>query len=76
MGAFSFNWMFSAYFAYFAMSRVETDVFGRDDYSDFLWLVVYLWLALIGCGVLLDLPLISNGFTFALLYIWCKRRPF
>lgn len=68
--------MFNAYFAYFAISRVETDLFGQNDYADFLWLVVYLWLCLIGVGVLLDLPLISSAFTFAMLYIWCKRRPF
>lgn len=76
LGAFSFNWMFNAYFAYFAMSRVETDLFGRDDYADFLWLVVYLWLGLVSIGVLLSQPLISSAFTFAMLYIWCKRRPF
>ena len=51
-------------------------MFSRNDYADYLWLVVYLWLSLIVVGVLFSLPLISSAFTFAMLYIWCKRRPF
>ena len=75
-GPFSFNYIFNAYFAYFAISRVETDLFGRNNYADFLCLVSYLWLTLVLFAIVLDLALLSSAFTFAMLYIWCKKRPF
>lgn len=41
-----------------------------------MWLVSYLWLLLLSVGIVLDIYFLGNAFTFAMLYIWCKRRPF
>lgn len=65
------------YIAHFAINNVETQLFDKKkNYADFLWLVIVLYIASLVAASFIDLYFIGDTFTFALLYIWCKRRPF
>jgi hypothetical protein len=55
MGKFSFSFIFNIYFAYIALSKVETLVFTRDNYPDFLWLNVLIFLGCFLIGSILDI---------------------
>jgi Derlin-2/3 len=59
MGKFSFSFIFNIYFAFIALSKVETLVFTRDKYADFLWLNVMLFLGCVVVGSILDLYFFS-----------------
>ena len=58
------------------MMKVEKELFDREHYADFLVLLIYLWVTILLGATLLDLPFLGNSFTFALLYVWCRRKPF
>jgi len=65
------------YFAHFAINNVETQLFDRKtNYADFLWLVVILHVISLVVASFIGLYFTADTFVFALLYIWCKRRPF
>ena len=59
MGKFSFGFIFNMYFAFIAISKVETMVFTRDKYADFLWLNVLIFLCCVVIGSILDLYFFS-----------------
>ena len=75
MGKFDFGFLFNIYFAYIALLKVETMVFTRDKYADFLWLNVLLWLGCVLVGTLITLPFFSKTYLMAMIYIWCKKFP-
>ena len=75
MGKFDFGFIFNVYFAYIAISKVETQVFLRDRYHDFLWLVIMLFAGCLVLGSLFGLMVFTELFLMALIYIWCKRMP-
>lgn len=65
------------YFAHFAINNVETQLFDRKkNYDDFLWLILVLHLTSLMVASFIGLYFTADTFVFALLYIWCKRRPF
>ena len=74
-GKFSFGFIFSMYFCYFALSKNENDTF-QNRFPDFLWLCVCMYTVLIVLASLFPLYVFGDAFVFAFLYIWCKRRPF
>lgn len=63
------------YFAYIALMKVETMVFTRDKYADFLWLNVLIFLGCVVIGSILNLFFFSEVYQMAMIYIWCKRFP-
>lgn len=75
-GKFSFSFIFAMYFCYFGLSRVETEIFTKETYADFLWLCIYLYTGLLVFASIFPIYWLGDGFIFALMYIWCKRRPF
>ena len=75
MGKFSFGFLFNIYFAYIALLKVETVVFTRDKFVDFLWLNVLLWLGCILAGTLITMSFFSRPYLMAMIYIWCKKFP-
>lgn len=75
MGKFDFGFVFNVYFAYIAISKVETQVFSRDRYADFLWLVVLLFGGCLVLGSLFGLVVFTEVFLMGLIYVWCKRMP-
>lgn len=75
-GKLDFNFLFAAYFAYFGLSHVQTDLFEKKTYADFIWLVTYLYGSLLVLASIFSLYFIGDAFIFALLYIWCKKKPF
>lgn len=75
MGKFSFGFIFNMYFAFIAISKVETLVFTRDRYADFLWLNVVIFLGCLLIGSVLDLYFFAEAYQMAMIYIWCKRFP-
>lgn len=42
-----------------ALSNVETGLFKKETYADFLWLVTYLWGFIILAASIFDLPYIG-----------------
>ena len=75
MGKFDFSFIFNAYFAYIAVSKVETQIFSRERYDDFLWLTILLATGCTIIGSIFDLYFFTDVFLMALIYIWCKRLP-
>ncbi len=75
MGKFSFGFIFNMYFAFIAISKVETLVFTRDKYADFLWLNVCIYLGCLIFGSIIDLFFFAETYQMAMIYIWCKRFP-
>lgn len=75
-GKLSLNFLFACYFAYYGISKVELELFDRKTYADFIFLVLYLWITILIGAAILDLYFLGDAFTFAMLYIWCKRKPF
>jgi Derlin-2/3 len=76
-GKLSFSFIFSMYFAHFAINNVETQLFDRrTSWADFLWLLILLHFAGIVIASFFAIYFTSDAFVFALMYIWCKRRPF
>jgi Derlin-2/3 len=75
MGKFSFGMIFNLYFAFIAISKVETMVFTRDKYADFLWLNVLIFLGCVLVGSVLDIYFFSEVYQMTMIYIWCKRFP-
>jgi hypothetical protein len=75
MGKFNFSFIFNIYFAYIALMKVETQIFTRERYADFLWLLVLLFLGCTIVGSIIDIFFFTNPFLMALIYIWCKRLP-
>lgn len=75
MGKFSFGFLFNMYFAFIALSKVETMVFTRDKYADFLWLNVLIFLGCVLIGSIVEIFVFSEVFQMTMIYIWCKRFP-
>ena len=75
MGKFSFGTIFNMYFAFIAISKVETLVFTREKYADFLWLNVLIFLGCMIVGSLVSIHFFSEPYQMAMIYIWCKRFP-
>lgn len=76
-GKLSFSFIFSMYFTHFALNNVETQIFDRrTSWADFLWLLVMLHIASLVVASFVGLYFTADSFIFALMYIWCKRRPF
>ena len=75
MGKFDFSFLFSIYFAFLAINKVETQVFSRQRYADFLWLNVLLFAGCTIIGSILDLYFFTEPFLMGLIYVWCKRLP-
>ncbi len=75
MGKFDFSFIFNAYFAFIAVSKVETQIFSRERYDDFLWLVILLAGGCTILGSIFDLYFFTEVFLMGLIYIWCKRLP-
>jgi hypothetical protein len=76
-GKLSFSFIMSMYFAHFAINNVETQLFDRrTSWADFLWLIIMLYTASIVVATFFPIYFTSDAFIFALMYIWCKRRPF
>ena len=75
-GKLSFNFIFSMFFAYFALNNVETQLFDKKTYADFLWLLILLHSIGLFAASIFDLYFTADAFIFALMYIYCKRRPF
>jgi Derlin-2/3 len=75
MGKFSFGMIFNMYFAYIALSKVETLVFTRDKYADFLWLNVCVYLGCLVVGSIVEIYFFAEPYQMAMIYIWCKRFP-
>lgn len=75
-GKLTFSFIFSMYFAYFAVHNVETQLFDKRTYADFLWLLIYLHFGSLVLASFIGIYFTADSFIFALMYIWCKRRPF
>lgn len=75
MGKLDFSFLFSIYFAYIAISKVETQVFSRERYADFLWLVVLLFGGCLVVGSVFEIYFFTEPFLMGLIYVWCKRMP-
>jgi len=75
MGKLDIDFLFSFYLAYHALIMVETKVFPRDKYADFLWLIVLLFLGCIIFGSVLDLYFFTDPFLMGIVYIWGKWLP-
>ena len=57
------------------MMKVETVVFTRDRFVDFLWLNILIWLGCVLLGSIFTLPFFSRAYLMAMIYIWCKKFP-
>jgi Derlin-2/3 len=75
-GKLSFSFIFSMYFAHFAINNVETQLFDKKTIADFFWLLILLHLTGLFVASFIGLYFTADTFVFALMYIWCKRRPF
>jgi len=75
MGKFDFGLIFNLYFAFIALNKVETQIFSRERYPDFLWLAVFLFLGCFLIGSIFTLYFFSESFLMGMMYIWCKRLP-
>jgi Derlin-2/3 len=75
MGKFDFSFLFNIYFAYIALMKVETMVFTRDKYADFLWLNLLILLACTIVGSIITVYFFSEIYQMVMIYIWCKRFP-
>jgi hypothetical protein len=75
MGKFDFGFIFNIYFAYTAISKVETQVFSKERYADFLWLLILLFTGCLLLGSIFNLMVFTEVFLMSLIYIWCKRMP-
>jgi di/tricarboxylate transporter len=75
MGKFDFGFIFNVYFAYLAINKVETQVFSRERYADFLWLTIMLFGGCVALGSLFNMVVFTEPFLMSLVYIWCKRMP-
>ena len=54
-GKFGFNFIFAMLIAHFALYRVEVELFSRDTYADFLWLMIYLFTGVTLFGLLIPI---------------------
>ena len=75
-GKFSFSFLFAMFFAYFGLSKVETQLFEKNTYADYLWLCLCLFGSMLVVASILPIYMLGDPFIFAHIYIWCKRRPF
>lgn len=76
LGFMNFNFVVQAYFAYFCFVSAENDIFQRKDIANFWYLLIYIFMMMTIVGGILDLYFITDGFLFALIYVWCKVKPF
>ena len=75
MGRFNFGFIFNIYFAYIAISKVETQVFIPPKFHDFLWLNILLFIGCLLIASLFSFHLYTEMYLMSLIYIWCKRMP-
>lgn len=76
LGEFNISFIFQAYFAYFALSSAERDLFEKSRLADYLTLQIYIFCMMILAASFFDLFFIADGFMFALIYVWCRKKPF
>lgn len=75
MGKFSFGFIFEMMFAYQFINKTESELFSKETYPDFLWLVIWSFLTLLIASSLLPIYFYSKAFVMVITYIYCKRRP-
>lgn len=75
MGKFSFGFIFEMMFAYQFISKTESELFSKENYPDFLWMVIWSYLTLLLASSLLPIYFFSKAFVMVITYIYCKRRP-
>lgn len=76
MGKLDLALIFNLYFAYFALIRAERGLFQKDEEGDFIWLLSYLFVGMTLAGAVINIYFTGKGVLFALIYVWCKRKPF
>ena len=74
-GRFSFNFVFRMIMFYFGVSHLE-EQYNPNRYAEFFYLIFYNMCMLNVIAYFMDSYYLSEAFSFALLYIWCKRSPF
>jgi hypothetical protein len=75
MGKFDFGFIFSCYFAYIALMKVETMIFSRERYADFLWFLILVFFGCLIVGSIINIFFFTQAFLMANIYLWCKRLP-
>ena len=55
--------------AYLALFYSERDIYGREKFADYLMLVLFDGLLVLGVSSLYDLYFLGDSFLFALLYV-------
>lgn len=75
MGKFDFGFIFTCYFAYIALMKVETMIFSRERYADFLWFLILVFFGCFIVGSIINIFFFTEAFLMANIYLWCKRLP-
>ncbi|KAF6024998.1 DERL1 [Bugula neritina] len=69
--ATGFHYLIMLYFLYSYSSRLESGLFAGKP-ADYLFLVIFNWLALIVVCLFLGFPLLFDPMVMSILYIWCQ----
>lgn len=76
LGNFGMGFLVSAYLVYHALVLAEQDLFEKKKLADFIALLTYIYVMMIGFASLVEVYFICDGFIFALIVIWGKLKPF
>lgn len=56
------------------LSALETETF-RGRKGDFFMMLMFIMLSLSGIGIAVGLPILTNCFSMAIVYIWSSQNP-
>ncbi|CAD8064934.1 unnamed protein product [Paramecium sonneborni] len=74
-GTLSFSFIFHLLFIIFCIKNCEI-MFEGSNYADFYYMILYFFITGDIMSWLFDYAYLSSAFCFALIYVWCKRKPF
>ncbi|XP_067938077.1 derlin-1-like [Watersipora subatra] len=69
--ATGFHYLITLYFLYSYSNRLESGAFAGKT-ADYLFLLIFNWLALVVLCLMLDFPLLFDPMVMSVLYIWCQ----
>lgn len=75
VGAFGMKFFFGLMMYYFAMSNLESQ-YAPNSMADMFYMMLLVSQSLNLIGLLLGEAYLAKAFSFAMMYIWCKRSPF
>jgi len=78
IGPFSFPFVIQLYMLYQYSMQYETNPFNTGaggTSADYAWMLVIGALLLCGIGFVLSIPLLGQGLTFMVMYVWSRKNP-